>query len=127
MTIRPVTINITLAGLAVTVVVNVAFMPLFSYWASVAAHVISCFVMLLYSVRLGNRHYYIPYRWGRICRYILCGLVLFGISVVLQQVLGLQERMFVKLALNTLLLLGYLAFVVFLNGGPAKLAAIARK
>ena len=120
-------INITLVGLAVTVVVNVAFMPLFSYWASVAAHVLSCLVMLLYSVHLGNRHYYIPYRWGRICRYILCGLVLFGISVVLQQVLGLQERMFVKLALNTLLLLGYLAFVVFLNGGPAKLAAIARK
>lgn len=120
-------INITLAGLAITVLVNVAFMPLFSYWASVAAHVASCLVMLLYSVRLGNRHYYIPYRWGRICRYIGCGLVLFAVSVALQQIPGIQEHFFAKMGVNTLLLLGYMAFVVHLNGGLAKLAAIVRK
>ena len=114
-------INITLAGLAVTVVVNVAFMPLFSYWASVAAHVLSCLVMLVYSVWLGNRHYYIPYNWGRICRYMLCGGVLFAVSVVLQSVFGLEGSLVLKLGMNTLLLLVYLWFVVRVNGGAGRL------
>lgn len=110
-------INITLAGLAVTVVVNIAFMPLFSYWASVAAHLLSCLVMLLYSVYLGNRHYYIPYRWGVICRYICCGLVLFAVSAAMQHLLSLQDMSFTKLALNTLLLAAYLLYVLKTAGG----------
>ncbi len=104
-------INITLAGLAVTVAVNVVFMPLFSYWASVAAHLLSCLVMLLYSVWLGNRHYYIPYRWGRICGYIFCGLGLFAVSAVLQGVAGFGEMSLAKLGINTVLILAYMAFV----------------
>ena len=103
-------INITLVGLAVTVVVNIVFMPLFSYWASVAAHVLSCLVMLLYSVWLGNRHYYIPYRWGRICSYILCALVLFALSVMLLQIGAVRDSLVLKLGANTVLLLVYMAF-----------------
>lgn len=104
-------INITLAGLAVTVAVNVAFMPFFSYWASVAAHVLSCMVMLFYSVWLGNRHYYIPYRWGRICSYIGCGLVLFAISALMLQADAIRDSLLLKLGINTILLLSYMAFV----------------
>ncbi len=103
-------INITLSGLAVTVVVNIVFMPVFSYWASVAAHVLSCLVMLLYSVWLGNRHYYIPYRWGRICSYILCALVLFALSVMLLQIGAVRDSLVLKLGANTVLLLVYMAF-----------------
>ncbi len=103
-------INITLAGLAVTVVINVAFMPLFSYWASVAAHLLSCLVMLVYSAWLGNRHYYIPYKWGRICRYIICGLGLFVAAVVLQEAFGFARMSLVKLGTNTVLILVYMAF-----------------
>lgn len=120
-------INITLAGLAVTVAVNVAFMPLFSYWASVAAHVLSCLVMLLYSVSLGNRHYYIPYRWGRICGYMGCGAVLFGVSAALQLLPAVQGSLAIRLAVNTLLIMGYAVYVLHVNGGVAKLAAAVRK
>lgn len=105
-------INITLLGLAVTVVVNVIFMPIFSYWASVAAHVLSCGAMLLYSVWLGNRHYYIPYNWARICKFVVCALALFGVSALLQGVCG--YGLWIKLAINTVLLLGYISFV-FVN------------
>ena len=114
-------ISITFAGLAVTVVVNVLLMPLFSYWASVAAHVLSCAVMLVYSVWLGNRHYYIPYNWSRICRYITCGLLLFTVSVVLQRVFALENMMVLKLGINTLLLLGYMLFVLKVNGGVGRI------
>ena len=109
-------INITLAGLAVTVAVNIAFMPLFSYWASVAAHVLSGLAMLLLSVWLGNRHYYIPYNWKKICGYILCGLVLFGVSLLLQNILGLEDSMWIKLGVNTVLLCGYMAYVAKQTG-----------
>lgn len=104
-------INITLAGLVVTAVVNMAFMPLFSYWASVAAHVLSCLVMLLYSVWLGNRHYYIPYRWGRICGYVVCGLALFAVSAAIIHLMGIEDNILAKLAVNTLLVLVYVAYV----------------
>ena len=114
-------INITLAGLAVTVAVNVAFMPLFSYWASVAAHVLSCLVMLLYSVWLGNRHYYIPYNWHRICRYVTVGVLLFAVSVILQKVPGIENSLVVKLGINTVLILIYMAYVLRVNGGLAKI------
>ena len=114
-------INITLAGLAVTVVVNVAFMPLFSYWASVAAHVLSCFVMLIYSVWLGNRHYYIPYNWLRICRYVTVGVALFAVSVILQRVFGMEDALVLKLAVNTVLLVVYMAYVLRINGGLARI------
>jgi O-antigen/teichoic acid export membrane protein len=114
-------INITLAGLAVTVAVNVAFMPLFSYWASVAAHVLSCLVMLLYSVWLGNRHYYIPYNWHRICRYVTVGVLLFAVSVILQNVPGIENSLVVKLGINTVLILIYMAYVLRVNGGLAKI------
>ena len=114
-------INITLVGLAVTVAVNVAFMPLFSYWASVAAHVLSCLVMLLYSVWLGNRHYYIPYNWHRICRYVTVGVLLFAVSVILQNVPGIENSLVVKLGINTVLILIYMAYVLRVNGGLAKI------
>jgi O-antigen/teichoic acid export membrane protein len=109
-------INITLTGLAVTVAVNIAFMPLFSYWASVAAHVLSGLAMLLLSVWLGNRHYYIPYNWGRICGYAVCGLVLFGVSLLLQNVLNLHDSMWTKLGVNTVLICVYMVYVAKRTG-----------
>ena len=114
-------INITLAGLAVTVAVNVAFMPLFSYWASVAAHVLSCLVMLLYSVWLGNRHYYIPYNWPRICRYVTVGVLIFAVSAFMLNALGMENSPVLKLGTNTVLILIYMAYVLRVNGGLAKI------
>ena len=104
-------INITLAGLAVTVVINMVFMPFFSYWASVAAHLLSCLAMLFYSIRLGNRHYYIPYKWGVIWGYIICGVVLFAISVAAIHFMGIRSNMAATLGLNTMLMLVYITYV----------------
>ena len=57
---------ITLAGLAVTTVVNVVFMPQFSYWASAFGHLASYLVMFILSAWLGSKYYPIPYNWERI-------------------------------------------------------------
>ena len=57
---------ITLAGLLVTTVVNVVFMPRFSYWASAFGHLASYLVMFILSAVLGAKYYPIPYQWKRI-------------------------------------------------------------
>jgi sulfite exporter TauE/SafE len=77
--------------------------------------------MLLYSVWLGNRHYYIPYNWHRICRYVTVGVLLFAVSVILQNVPGIENSLVVKLGINTVLILIYMAYVLRVNGGLAKI------
>ena len=57
---------ITLAGLVVTAVVNVVFMPHYSYWASAFGHLASYLVMFILSAWLGSKYYPIPYKWKRI-------------------------------------------------------------
>jgi len=57
---------ITLAGLAVTAVINVVFMPRYSYWASAFGHLASYLVMFIISAWLGAKYYPIPYSWKRL-------------------------------------------------------------
>jgi O-antigen/teichoic acid export membrane protein len=114
-------INITLAGLAVTTLVNVALMPYFSYWASVWAHVLSGLVMLGYSLWLGNRYYPIPYNWKRIGGYVALGLGLFVLFSCADKFLASTdtlsggEMMVARIALGTLAVIGYMAYVVYRN------------
>lgn len=109
-------VTITLAGLAVTFVINVVFMPYFSYWASVFAHLLSVTCMLVYSVKLGNRYYPIPYRWGIICKYIGVGLVLYGVSCLMSTFVWSSISAshaaveLIKIIFNTILLIVFLLY-----------------
>lgn len=91
---------ITLAGLVVTTLVNILFMPAFSYWASAFGHLLSYLVMLVISVLLGNRYYRIPYQWKRI-------FALFGLMAVFYAgsllTAGIPS-LWLKLGINTILL-----------------------
>ena len=80
---------ITLAGLAVTAVVNIVFMPRYSYWASAFGHLASYLVMFVISAWLGAKYYPIPYKWGRLAVIFgLMGLVYAGVSLTLGHVEG---------------------------------------
>ncbi len=96
-------IIITLLGLVVTVVVNIALMPLLSYWASVYARLLSVLVMLVFSVYLGNKYYPIPYRWLVICKYVFAALLLYGVSMAFRMAVP-SAPLVVILSVNTLLL-----------------------
>lgn len=99
---------ITLTGLIVSTVINVVFLPKYSYWAAAWGHFASYAVMLVVSTLLGNKYYPIPYRWGRILSIILLACLLFGVSLLLPQ-MGLAA----KLALHTLLIIIYLIIYYF--------------
>ena len=94
-------------------------MPLFSYWASVAAHVLSCLTMLIYSIYLGNKYYPIPYNWRRITSYVGVAIGLYIVSLVLRYITGQTiaeefkiARMAVSLSLNTILILSYIWYCI---------------
>lgn len=114
-------INITLAGLAVTAIINIVLMPYISYWASVLAHVASGLVMLLYSLYLGNKYYPIPYKWRTICSYIYVAVIIFLIVSTLNNLMAAKlewpsgVQLGIRLVLGTAGIFIYLAFVVRKN------------
>ena len=101
---------ITLAGLAVTAVVNIVFMPRYSYWASAFGHLASYLTMFIISAALGAKYYPIPYSWKRIGGiFILMALAYLGILLFSTPNLipGLSLPMAVRLVVNTLWILLY--------------------
>lgn len=91
---------ITLIGLVVTTLVNVCFMPRFSYWASAFGHLLSYAAMLLCSVLLGNKYYRIPYNWKIIFAIFAATAIFYGLGLLTNN-LG---SLWLKLGLNTILL-----------------------
>ncbi len=94
---------ITLAGLVVTVVINVLFMPRYSYHAAAWAHIASYLVMMVISLVLGNKYYPIPYNWKKILFCIVFAMAVYGGSQLLPE-MSLWPRM----GVHTLLMVLYL-------------------
>ena len=96
---------ITLAGLLVTTVVNIVFMPRFSYWASAFGHLASYLVMFVLSASLGAKYYPIPYNWKRIGAFFLfMGAAYAVMYFTAPSGSGVH---WVNIGLNTLLILAY--------------------
>lgn len=73
-------VYITTAGLAVTALVNILFMPSLSYHASAWAHLASAAAMFALSSWLGQKRYPIPYNWKRIGGTVAVMLAVYGLS-----------------------------------------------
>ena len=110
---------ITLAGLAVTAIVIILFMPEYSYWAAAYGHLASYVVMFAISSVLGARYYPIPYRWGRL---LLIGISMgtaYGASLLVDRLFfdgvafgqSSDGSVVAKLSVHTVLIIGYVAAV----------------
>ena len=98
---------ITLSGLVVSAIVIVLFMPAYSYWAAAFGHLASYIVMFAISAILGAKYYPIPYRWGRLaCIMLLMGAI-YGLSLIIDNTFTSGRG--VTLAINTVLLIAYIA------------------
>ncbi|MBK7029579.1 MAG: oligosaccharide flippase family protein [Bacteroidales bacterium] len=100
-------IYITLIGLAVTVVIDIFFMPRFGYYAAAWSRLLSYIVMIVISYRLSLRFYPIPYNLRIIFLYFIAGIGLFAISILWQ---GLD--LWIRLVLNTILIAIFGGFVI---------------
>lgn len=99
---------ITLSGLAVTVLIDVVFMPVYGYYAAASSHLVSYAVMIALSYRFSLRHYPIPHNLKAIFTYFAVALGLFGISLLTK-----DTAAWFRFPVNTSLLAAYAAFVVW--------------
>lgn len=105
-----VAIWITLTGMSVTLLINMIFMPIFSYHAAAWGHLVSYLVMLSLSLYLGNKYYPIPYKWNRILSFIALGIIIYGISTILPEMHSL-----LKYFIHSILLLTYILYYIKLE------------
>ena len=96
---------ITSAGLLVTVLVNVLFMPRYGYHAAAWGHFFSYLLMAVLSARMGAKHYPIPYNWTRVIAYIFVGAALYFTSIIVP-----FPNVWIKWTVCTILLVAYAAF-----------------
>jgi O-antigen/teichoic acid export membrane protein len=98
---------VTFAGLLTSVVINLLFMPTYSYRAAAWGHVASYAVMIFISWQLSKRYYKIPYQWGSIMLYLFLGLVLFFASRAME-----TTSFLLNMTLYTMLLALFILFVL---------------
>ncbi|MFV0521076.1 MAG: lipopolysaccharide biosynthesis protein [Mangrovibacterium sp.] len=96
-----------LAGAAVTLVVNVVFIPYYGYMASAYAVLLSYALMMVLSYVVGQKHFPINYPIKRIAFYFVLCLIIFTISRFVH-----LNSMVWNYVLNTILFASFL-FVVF--------------
>ncbi|MDY0174474.1 MAG: polysaccharide biosynthesis C-terminal domain-containing protein, partial [Bacteroidales bacterium] len=113
---------ITTAGLAITLLINVLFMPRYGYMAAAWGHLASYLVMTIICTRMGRRHYPVPYAWGRIGSYLGAGIGLYLLSMLYG-----HWSVPYKLALNTGLLVVYLMFWARMENFYGKLRKLRQR
>lgn len=113
-------ILVTLSGFAVTLVINVVFMPYYGYYAAAYGHLCCYLVMIIISYRLSLKHYAIPYQWGRLGVYIGSGILVYLLSL-----LFINLNTPIRLTINTLLLVLYMVFIIRLE--KINVVAIAKQ
>jgi len=95
---------ITMVGVAVTVAVNILFVPKFGYIAAAWAHIACYLSMVIVSYFVGLKFYPIKYETGKIFIYIVLAVALLFVSILLE-----GDNKFLNTALDTLLLFIFFA------------------
>lgn len=72
-------ILLTSIGAGVTILINVLFVPKYSYMASAFGHFFSYFIMMIISFFIGKRFFKIEYGLNRILEYVLIALAIFAV------------------------------------------------
>ena len=99
----------SLIGLAITFVLQVLFVPRFSYVASAASSTVCYFVIMLLSYFVGRRYLPIPYNLRSIGGYTLLIVALLAVYYLTRSLTG---RMSISMIVGTVLLAVYVVVVV---------------
>jgi O-antigen/teichoic acid export membrane protein len=99
---------ITLIGAAITVAINVLFIPLFGYMASAWAHIASYGTMIIISFVFAEKYYKIKYNMVKLLPYfcIAIGMVVFGIYFK-------YPNLVVELVINSGLVIIFIAYAQY--------------
>ena len=98
---------ITLSGLATSVVAGAVLIPRSGYYGAAWSRFIAEVVMVAVSLTLNRIHFPTPYDFKRIAEYVVVAIAIFFISEALP-----TDGLVVRYAVNTLLFVIYLTYVV---------------
>ena len=76
--------KIAVGGAVVTIILNIALVPLFGYAGAAWAHFICYFLMMAVSFFWGQKVYPIPYQLKNIAKYVLLALAIYYLANTLQ-------------------------------------------
>lgn len=71
----------SLFGLAVTLLINILFVPRYGYMACAWAAFFCYLSMMVASYAVGRKYYPVPYKWGAAFRYLLLAAVLYAAAM----------------------------------------------
>lgn len=100
----------SIIGCFITLIINVAFVPRFSYMASACASLVCYFVIMLLSYFIGKKYLYVPYDLRCIGFYILLTTVILAVYYAVRFISG---NAVVSMAVGTLLLILYCVVLVW--------------
>jgi O-antigen/teichoic acid export membrane protein len=93
---------IALGGAAITLLVNIIFIPQFGYMASAWATLLCYFFICAATYILGQKYFEVPYPLGKMAFYIALSAVIYVVSLYFSPLFG--ESLLLKMGFNTLLL-----------------------
>ena len=96
----------SLIGLAITLVLQIVFVPIIGYWASCGSSLVCYFVIMLLSFFIGQKKAPIPYDLRRIGQYTVLTIGLLAVYYALR--LYYIHNMWLLMAIGTLLIILYL-------------------
>ena len=70
--------------------------------------------MMVVSYLLGQKYYHVDYNVKRILFYLFLALAVYGLSLGVNKLFGI-ENVWVRLAVNTVILVGYLGVLAWMN------------
>ncbi|MFH0759264.1 MAG: oligosaccharide flippase family protein [Bacteroidota bacterium] len=97
---------LVIIGAAITVVVNIIYIPRYGYVASAWAHLLCYSIMVVLSYLWSRKHFPIPYKTGRILGYMALALLIYFING-----LFLRDAERFSELWGLILLAGFVAFV----------------
>lgn len=105
---------IAIFGAVITLVLNWLLIPRFDYMGA-AWTTFACYLsMMVVSYLLGQKYYHVDYDLKRILFYLLFAVAVYGLSVGVNRWLGI-ESVGARLAINTVILVGYLGVLAWMN------------
>lgn len=105
---------IAIFGAVITLVLNWLLIPRFDYMGA-AWTTFACYLsMMVVSYLLGQKYYHVDYDLKRILFYLFFAVAVYGLSVGVNRWLGI-ESMGARLAVNTVILVGYLGVLAWMN------------
>ncbi|MEO6490671.1 MAG: polysaccharide biosynthesis C-terminal domain-containing protein, partial [Ferruginibacter sp.] len=99
---------ITLFGAAVTIILNYAFIPAYSYVACAWTTFFCYGIMMVISFLWGQKEYRIPYPWKKLLAYMMIIVILYFIH---QGLISLNNNLYFNLGSATLIILSYCWFI----------------